>query len=71
MDRTRNAALNFGINFVVGYVLGRILRNEKTGIRAGVVLGTLGAVVSWRLGERLDADVIEPTADPIEIEIDE
>ena len=71
MDRTRNAALNFGINFAVGYVLGRILRNEKAGLRAGVVLGTLGAIASWRLGERFDTDDIEPTADPIEIEIDE
>ncbi|QLH80948.1 hypothetical protein [Halosimplex pelagicum] len=71
MDRTRSAALNFAINFLVGYVLGRVLRDRDTGVRAGVVLGTVGAVASWRLAERFDTDAVEPAAEPIEIEIEE
>ncbi|ELZ29173.1 hypothetical protein C475_03114 [Halosimplex carlsbadense 2-9-1] len=71
MDRTRNAVLNFAINFFVGYVLGRVLRDRDTGVRAGVVLGALGAVASWRLAERFEVDAVEPTAEPIEIEIED
>jgi len=71
MDRIRNAVGTFAINFLVGYVLGRLLRDRDTGVRAGVALGTLGAVASWRLAERVDVDAVEPTAEPIEIEIDE
>ncbi|MFB6139499.1 MAG: hypothetical protein ABEJ26_03585 [Halosimplex sp.] len=71
MDRVRNAALNFGINFVVGYLLGRALRGKKAAARVGLALGSLGAVASWRLGQRFDADAVEPTSEPIEIEIEE
>jgi hypothetical protein len=71
MDRTRSAVLNFAINFLVGYVFGRLLRDRDTGVRAGVALGTLGAVASWRLAERLEAGSVEPAAEPIEIEIEE
>ncbi|WP_436932796.1 hypothetical protein [Halosimplex halobium] len=71
MDRTRSAVLNFAINFLVGYAVGRVLRDRDTGVRAGVALGTLGAVASWRLAERFGSDAVEPAADPIEIEIEE
>jgi hypothetical protein len=71
MNRTRSAVFNFAINFLVGYVLGRVLRDRDTGVRAGVVLGTLGAVASWRLADRFERDRVEPGAEPIEIEIEE
>ncbi|WP_135365757.1 hypothetical protein [Halosimplex halophilum] len=71
MDRIRNVGFTFAINFLVGYVLGRALRDRDTGVRAGVALGTVGAVASWRLAERFGADAVEPAAEPIEIEIEE
>jgi hypothetical protein len=71
MSRIRNLVFNFAINFLVGYVLGRVLRDRDTGVRAGVVLGSLGAVASWRLAERFERDAVEPGAEPIEIEIEE
>lgn len=71
MDRIRNAVRTFAINFLVGYVLGRVLRDRDTGVRAGVALGSVGAAASWRLAERFEVDAVEPTTEPIEIEIDE
>ncbi|MFC7140660.1 hypothetical protein ACFQMA_12630 [Halosimplex aquaticum] len=71
MDRIRSALFTFGTNFLVGYVLGRLLRGRDAGVRAGMALGSLGAVASWRLTGRFDADVVEPASEPIEIEIDE
>jgi|GEM_PF-1450413 len=71
MGRIRAAVFNFAINFLVGYVVGRVLRDRDTGVRAGAALGTLGAVASWRLAERFEADIVEPGTEPIEIEIEE
>ena len=69
MDRVHNALVSFGLNFSLGYVLGRIVGDNRTGVRAGVVLGAVGAAGSWLFSGRAD----EPDFDdgePIEIEID-
>ncbi|WP_436927790.1 hypothetical protein [Halosimplex amylolyticum] len=71
MDRIRSALFTFATNFLVGYVLGRLLKDRDAGVRAGMVLGSLGAVASWRLSGRFDDVRVEPTSEPIEIEIDE
>ncbi|WP_459193291.1 hypothetical protein [Halosimplex sp. J119] len=71
MHRIRSALFTFATNFVVGYVLGRLLKGKDAGVRAGMALGSLGAVASWRLTGRFDSDTVEPTSEPIEIEIDE
>lgn len=71
MDRTRTAVSNFAINFGVGYVAGRLLRDRETGVRAGLALGTLSAVASWRLADRFGDGGGDGRPEPIEIEIDE
>ncbi|WP_123535891.1 hypothetical protein [Halosimplex salinum] len=71
MDRIRSAVLTFVTNFFVGYLLGRLLGDRDTGVRAGAVLGGVGAAASWRLSGRFESDFVEPTSEPIQIEIDE
>jgi uncharacterized membrane protein YeaQ/YmgE (transglycosylase-associated protein family) len=67
MSRVRNAAINFALNFLLGYVGGTLLRDRETGLRAGVVLGAVGAIGGWRLSDRVDDS--DDGGEPIEIEI--
>jgi hypothetical protein len=69
MDRLPNAVVSFGLNFSLGYVLGVIVGNNRTGIRAGLVLGGIAAVGSWLRSESYDEPAVDGR-EPIEIEID-
>ena len=69
MDRVHNAVVSFGVTFSLGYVLGALVGERRTGVRAGVVLGAVGAAGGWLLSGRADEPEFDE-AEPIEIEID-
>jgi hypothetical protein len=61
-DRPFNSAVNFGLNFAIAYGIGRLLRDHRAGVRAGIVMGSVSAVVSWVLWGRYEVGIAETTA---------
>jgi hypothetical protein len=68
-DRLFNSTVNFGINFAIVYGIGRRLRDHRTGLRAGFVMGTLSAVVSWVLWGRYEEELADAPAASDEVEV--
>lgn len=59
MGKFKTVLQNLATNFVLGFVLGTVLRDRETGVRAGLVLGLIGAVGSLVLYDRLDESDLE------------
>ncbi len=68
-DRLLNSAVNFGINFAIAYGVARRLRDHRTGLRAGLVMGTLSAVASWVLWGRYEEELADALAASDEVEV--
>ena len=54
-DRLFNSVVDFGLSFVLAYGIARLARDHRTGVRAGLVTGSLSAVASWVLWGRYEA----------------
>lgn len=50
MAKIKNAALNFAVNFAIAFGIASYLRDRKTGVKAGLVLGTIAAIAAMVMG---------------------
>lgn len=53
MSRVRSALANFGIGFLIAFAVVSVLKNRHTGVKAGVVWGTVSAVLGWVIAGKL------------------
>lgn len=62
MSRLRSALANFGIGFLIAFVVVSVFKNRHTGVKAGVVWGTVSAVLGWLIAGKLAVPEHPPVA---------
>lgn len=63
MARTTTAVVNWIIGFVLAFLVVSRFRNRKSGLKAGLVWGTVSAIASAALYGRIAEDMVVTEAD--------
>ena len=55
MTKAKDFAINFVLNSLIFYVIGRKIRGHRTGLRLGLIGGTISVLAVWYTHAKSDA----------------